>query len=521
MKNIGIFISITALSYTSCKAQPGLRTKEVFMYKNGYSYIHKSGTVNLSNGSYRIMDKDVPQSLFGSIWLQSPQKVLRVQRYSDTIDKKVYQPSVEQMLRKSKGESVVLHIFTPTGLEKISGTVSHVFEVPKGETDLYNVNPAIAIIETSGGSITVYRETLTKVLYATFGSAGTMVVTERTIQPGLMVEFNTDKSSAELDMIYLERHLSWAPAYRLKLNDNKGTLSLSAEVSAGNLDLDKVKLNLVAGMPEVANGGILSRLAGIQEYDYYEAAPAYREDAVENRAYDRSKDVAVESGNAEDYYVYSIKDFSLQKNQSALVNILQEEINVDHIFSCDLYGVNEYTQPGGSSEPQLVPVFHVLEFLNPVKQPLTAAPIFVETSYSGGGELLLGQPNMNSVPVGGKARITVAESLDVPVTQTEEETKRVSNAHTYKYGSTQVYFDLVAVSAAIHIENQGNKEKTIKITRNIQGKPLTSDVTWALKTLPPVISSPNSNTEISWTIKLKPGEKKDIKYSYEYFLRLY
>lgn len=523
MKNKYIIIPALLISITGCKAQSNLQTKEVFMYKNGYAYVHKSGTVNLKNGQYFISEKDIPNMLFGSVWMQSPQKIAIVSRFIDTVENKLYEPSVEQMLRQSLDKTVKLSIVVPNGMEQISGKVVKIFETPLSVNPQRTENSAIAAIETASGTVIINRSTLSQVLFATIENAANTNFTSKVTEPGLSILFGTKNATADLDLVYLERHLSWMPSYRLKLNgDKKATLALNAEVNSGSVELTNAQLNLVAASPEVFEGGIPSRLVGgYEQYQYnsdmYGEGDGY---AVENRAAAKVSD-GVETGSGEDYYIYAIKNVTLQKDQAALLNILEEDIDVNHVYLCQLYGNNEYSTPEGFGNPVTYPVNHAIEFTNPSKQPLTAAPVFVETSASIGGNLLLGQPRMASVPIGGKTQLYIAQSLDIPVTQTESEKSRISNDRTEKSGEGYIQYDKVTIDAALHFENQGDKEVTLKLNRYIQGKPLATDLPWAVKVLPATYSSPNSNNEVTWTVKLKPGEKKDIKYSYEYFLRMY
>jgi hypothetical protein len=59
------------LAVSGCKAQSGLKTKEVFMYKNGFTYVHAEGKVNSPGGVWSLSQKDIPNALFGTIWFQS------------------------------------------------------------------------------------------------------------------------------------------------------------------------------------------------------------------------------------------------------------------------------------------------------------------------------------------------------------------------------------------------------------------------------------------------------------------
>jgi hypothetical protein len=521
MKKINIILPVILITVMGCKAQTGLQTKEVFMYKNGFAYVHKSGTVSLQNSQYTIVEKDIPNMLYGSVWLQSPQNVTGVNRFVDTVEDKLYQPTVAQMIRQSLGKNIKLNISVANGLEQISGKVIKIFETPLSENSRKGANLSIAAIETTSGTVIIDYNTINQVLFATIENAATTEFTEKAIKPGLAVSFGTKNATADLDWVYLERHSSWASSYRLKLNgDKKALLVFNAEVNSGNLEMKNAQLNLVAANPDVFGGGLPSKLNGdyeMYEYDADNYEPSY---GSENRAGAKIEE-SVKNGTAEDYYIYSIKNVTLLKNQSALLNILQEEIDVNHLYLCQLNYNSEYSLPDGFGAPLNLSVFHAIEFSNPSKQPLTSAPVFVETEATTGGLVLLGQPMLPSTPVSGKAQLLISQSLDIPLTQTETEKSRISGDKSIKSGEGYIQFDKIAIEANIHVENQGKKEVNLQLKRDIQGNLLESEVGWVNKLLPPQNGYINAFNTVTWNLKLKPGEKKDFKYTYEYYLRLY
>lgn len=511
MKKAALIITIP-LFIQGCKAQSDLKIKEVFLYKNGFSHIHKSGNLVLNDGKYQFVNENIPQATFGSIWFQSSKKIESVHSKWDTLPERVFQPSAEIMLLNSLGRNIKLHLESAGGMEIVQGKVINIYKpAPSGNAIIKN--PAIADIETPGGLVTVFRNTLDKVIYASFGLEAGKITMEK-IQPVLTVGFNSKEKTAELDLVYLEHSHPWSPSYRLKLiGDKKAVFTMNAEVSSGSNSFKNATLNLVDGSPEVYQGGILSKLCGGEGYINEYRQGKFNADIA---AYKRAEEI--ESENAGDYYIYTIKNFSLQKNQTELLQIFQKDIAVSHSFECGLSDVTEYFQPG---EQMTYPVFHVVEFVNPVKEPLTSAPVFVENPYSAGGDVLLGQPVLQAVATNGKAKVQVARNVNIPVTAMEFESNRIAGAYTTKADLNQLSFDLVQIEATAYVENQTKDEIVLKLVRNINGKALKSVPEWEIQNLPPVSGSVNKSLKATWNLKLKPGEKREIKYSYEYYLRMY
>jgi hypothetical protein len=326
-------------------------------------------------------------------------------------------------------------------------------------------------------------------------------------------------------MVYLEKHDAWAPVYRLELvSDKKAHLTLGAEIRSGKMDISGAILNLVVAQPSIYSSYLPSCLTEEGKWNSYSDEGSYSEDRmVENSSSIAKSGISVGDGKAEDYYIYSVKDFSLQKDQTAYVQLLEGDVNVEHHYTGSLPGVSEYAPVATYQEPNIpkYDVYHYLKFQNSFKQPLTAAPVFVEGKNPGGGNLVLGQPVLNTTAVGGESWLQVARSLDVPLTLLEVELSRVEGAKVIDNKSEGQYFDLVTVEAKMHVENQGDKEIELTLNRNIQGKPLKSDLEWKVVTKVPNYQSPNSNSDVTWNVKLKPGEKRDVVYTYEYYLRRY
>jgi hypothetical protein len=171
-------------------------------------------------------------------------------------------------------------------------------------------------------------------------------------------------------------------------------------------------------------------------------------------------------------------------------------------------------------ESPIQPVYHYLKFKNPVKQNLISAPVFVE-NFETGSDIALGQPWMEMTPVAGNAKFAISQNSDLPVRYIDEEQKRTQNAYSINNRNETLNFDLVQMKGTIRIENQSVKEKTVRISRYIEGKPVASEQLWKLTTRKPQAGNPNSSNETTWEIVLKPGEQKTFTYTYEYYLRIY
>lgn len=534
MNKIKLYFSAIAcaMALNACNAQNGMTTKAAYMYKNGYAWFLNYGNVKLNNGTWKLEEREIPQAIKGSFWFESPAGINYVLRRTDTTMKTVFQPGLEELFRLNLNKTVKLVMSTGSTTVNIDGIIIKVFFTPEDSLEFYQTNPVVAVIRTAQAEVVITRDNLARILYSEFGSGAIFDLKKKSISSNLTVYTKEKPANTELNMAYLSNHPGWEPIYRLVMDKNgKSYLTLGAELSSGSQDLKNTEINLVVGEPSFYYGGLTSRLVGNHyspvfdrmqednggEMDDYE--PAHKVSVARAEAL---PPVSVDPSQSADFYIYTIKNFSLQKNQSAYVQILNESVDLEHKYECQLPGVNMY---GGVSYPNIEespiqPVFHFLKFKNPVKQNLTDAPIFIENGENG-KDIALGQPRMEMIPVGGTAKVLLAQNPDLPVKMAEEETSRIANAYSLNNRNETLNFDLVTMKSAIHMENQGKKDMVVKLSRLLEGKTLTSDLPWTVNTTKPTMGSPNSNNNVSWEVKLKPGEKKDFSFSYQYYLRIY
>lgn len=526
--------ALFALSFMqTVSAQNGIKPQTVFMYKNGFAWTVSTGKVNVSNQRWSLAQSDIPNMAFGSFWFHSPAGINFVKRETDTVYHTVFEPGLEDLIRSNAGKSIKISAYTSSGVQTIAGTISRVFETPADSVSFNRDNLVVAVIKTATGNVLLTKQWLQFVSLFEFGEGATYDIRKKVAEDKLTVNFRDKVSSTELTMVGLQQFSAWSPAYRLVLGEgSSATLTLGAEVSAGSSSINGAELNLVIGTPEFSYGSVLSRLVSAAVLPSYQPEDYYNFKTISNTsesAYRKSEPgsddnvpVYAESDKNEDFFFYTIHNFSLQKGQAAQVQILESKVNVEHSYVCDMDPISMYSQPNPATtleEAGIIPVYHFLKFRNPEKVPLTAGPVMVEKAANH-RDMALGQPVLNTVPVGGLASVKLAQNLDLPVKQLEQESSRVERAKVMDNRYTQIYFDQITIKASVHVENQTNEEKTVVLKRKIAGKPLASDLAWNFKTLPPAGMDPNSYNAVTWEVKLKPGEVKDFNYSYQYFLRM-
>ena len=95
-------------SAVSACAQGGLQTRSIHIYKNGASYIQRSGKVNTESGRYILRDADIPGAAAGSIWFSSKDGIINAERYRDSMVAPKEAISLPALLKANIGKQAIV-----------------------------------------------------------------------------------------------------------------------------------------------------------------------------------------------------------------------------------------------------------------------------------------------------------------------------------------------------------------------------------------------------------------------------
>ncbi len=127
----------------------------------------------------------------------------------------------------------------------------------------------------------------------------------------------------------------------------------------------------------------------------------------------------------------------------------------------------------------------------------------------------LAQDKLAYTPPGSNAKIRITVATNVFVKDNERELARKEMG---KLKDGHVY-DLLTVEAKIEVRNFKDKDIKLKIDRQVEGLPLKSDIDWQIEKLVNLDKTYNTTQQISWELALKPGERKEVTYQYQIYLR--
>ena len=98
----------------------------------------------------------------------------------------------------------------------------------------------------------------------------------------------------------------------------------------------------------------------------------------------------------------------------------------------------------------------------------------------------------------------------VKAEQTELETDRQRDA-VHMYGNS---FDLITVEGKLQVANGKAEPITVEITKHLSGELKATTPEAKVQQLARGLRRMNPSQVLSWTFELKPGEKKELGYTY-------
>ena len=536
MKKRILLLTMLCLNVALIHAQDvnkDFKTESISIFKNGTSFIQKQGTIKTTDGKYK-MTKNLPSALFGTYWFHSnDNSVKNVVSYKDEVitKKKVNPASFFEILENNKGQKVQVHIGKD---EVIEGTVLFLEELKLDEDVTERdiqlkeaIRQGIVTIQHSEGYLSINSSEIRRVNFPSNPKTSFEKETKE-LKPIIEIDLKRNAASNQLDMMYLTGGLKWEPTYLVELvNDTKAKLTLRAEVANDIEDIENTDINFVVGVPNFKYANRLSSLvelfgkmvgidnrAANQFSNVVFNAETYEVEQPQTGTTDLFKDASGSSN--EDLFFYSLENFSLKKGGRGYFQMFEADIDIKHIYECNLaknathahhYSTKNIHQPASQN-----PTIHSLKVINNSTFPWTSGAAMV-VKKDGDERKPISQDRMFYTPVKGHSFIKLTEAPDVLIAHEEKSVKREDNAKK----KNNKHYHLVTVEGKVKIKNYKNKKIDLNVHRTIIGELLETSEKW-LKISKGVSHSVNDMTDVCWEMSIKPGEEKEIGYSYKVYV---
>ncbi len=499
-----------------------MKTKSIAIFKNGQSFVMKSGKVSTPEGNY-VMKRDLPNALFGTLWFDAPNtEISSIASYQDSVMTKREQDIVGHinLLQRNIGKNV--EIILNNSMDKSGavhkGKVEKVFPLGNGQ--------GLIILKEMDNWTTIKEGHIMKISFLEEPNYDFSIDIPE-LKPVIELEFKNKATAQNLDMMYLQNGLKWVPQYLLSLeSENKGNLVLQAEIANDVEDIKNVPVDFVVGVPNfkyatknallvdfLGHIGLPGNRNQFNQTNFTNAVVSYGVEAAPSAPINDAS--SVDGSENEDLFFYNIPSLTLPKGGRAVKNLFNEKVKLSHVYETNLTANNEnnrsYQQASLIAQKPQNPVYHVVKVENTTDQPWTSAPILVLNEQ--GRTRPISQDLMKYTASGSNAFVKLTETPDVKITHTEKQIEFKQNAKRWRNNNYTLY----KIAGQIKVQSFKKKAMDLNIRRQITGTLLKTSKDW-LKGELVNFSSPNEKNNVCWELKVPAKGEMTIDYEYEVYV---
>ena len=514
--------------------------------------------------------------MHGTFWVSYPKEVAfdsLIAHEVSTMEETPVQ-NVAEFLKANVGKEVVI---IPTGGENapsVKGkllSVAEDKEMPRPDpygwgrssADQYNRGYGyppqagrLALVQTSDGVVSLDTSNIRQATVV--GDKPSSSIAKKSTSWEIVAHLKQPAAGSLLTASYLAKGITWAPSYVVDISDSKkAVISAKAEVINEAENLAGVHLDLISGFPNLQFANVVSPMAGKDSLAGFLSslangsspqgsavmsnvmAQSQSGGGYMRRSYDESgvmpQYMTPAAGQSiEDLFLYPVEQVSLKKGETGYYPLFSAKVPYTQIYTWEIPDyINQEDQYGNpqreGKETQEV-VWHSIRLTNSTKIPWTTAPAQTVKANQ-----LLGQDTLTYTSSTAETKLRITRAMGIKAEQNEYETKRKQSA-LEMYGS---YFDKVSLEGKLRIINYKSEAVNVEITKILSGE-VTQSTPEAVKV--GVINNPSAEiarstpgpsikklarglsrmnpvNELTWSFTLKPGEEKEITYTYDALIR--
>jgi len=482
----------------------------VDLFKNGLAVVKREATLGTA-GVY-VLD-DVPTPVHGTFYIDSTGTVDVAVQTRD-VEVPAHETAPGALQDDLAGKKVTVH-FKGTNRPPLSGTMMK-FKPAKGEEGAAN---RFYVIQTAKGRAYVDPADVSAV---ESDDAGTTVTRRK---PRLVFTLkDTDKPQTVVSVRYITTGMSWAPTYRIDISDPKQlALEQHAVVKNELADLAGAEVRLISGYPSVEYAHVRSPLAprtSLASFFGELGGGRHREiDALSNSIVSqqavsmnnfRVHNVALGAtpvGEGVDLHYQSIGTRTLADGDALSTVVAKGKADYERIVEWLIPdGRDVYGRHNGGDDGE---AWDALKFKNPLSFPMTTGPATVTANGK-----FNGQRTSYWVNAGEETVLRVEKALSVRTRASENEKleRDGSGRDVIWIGGRQ--YRRTTVEGELAVSNHRKETVSLVVRRRFSGELVTAEGAPRQTLREEGAYSVNKRQELIWTVALKGGEEKKIKYSY-------
>ncbi len=502
--------------------------KRIALFKNGLAAVVRE--INFSDaGCYFLTDPVSP--VHGTLWFTGPEK-MTIQTVQRTFmvhnSGNNAEPAMDYL-----GKEVQIEYSTGNGIAVAAGTVlpqTVQKEASQPDPRIYYYHasqlptPSWINLKLKDGRIMTLRKD--RIISITSAGKAEKIPVRRNV-----LQFNLpEKTAGPVQMSYLARGISWAPAYRIELkSDNKMKLTMSAVITNDLEDLKDAEISLISGFPNISFANVRSPLAGISlqqffnelntpdrnRYTHSSMTQQVMYNYAANGVSSTAQDLKIQGNtDGEDIQYRNIGKLTMAKGGSLYMTLESADTDCERLVQWtipDNIDANGYRI--NDSNKTAAELWDCVRFKNPLKAAMTTAPI--ETVRDG---KVLGQSSGSWFNPGQTAIVRTTKALTVTgkFSEYEETAAGKQRDLIYLYGSAYREHTLNGV---LELENFRDKPVKVLVKRNISGDLISVDGSPEKQFLANGALGVNKRCELTWELTFQPKEKKTIKYQHKVLIR--
>lgn len=548
-------LSAVASAYAGDKTAVTAKTKSIAAFKNGLGYFVREGEARLSDG-WATYD-GIPPAALGTFWVGSNKPGVTIERLvasEEEVVKPVPAISISEMLSANVGKDVVLQLGDKTVRGKLIAAPEDrkpAADQPPPQNRPYGyVQPpsptpsSIIVVDGADGTTVINKS---EIKWVSFPSSANPNYDSKDKVKRLRFKVNGGGDKAPVTIGYLQKGVTWSPAYLVELiDDAKARITMQGLLANDVEDIDGADVYFVVGYPNFITSDIVSPLALTQSVDDFITSlttPPQRRTSYDNYggqvadyAFQRvsimgwtstvnapmsSSSFGYPAGTGmpgapeEDLFLYQVKNVSLKKGERAYYTVFSAETPYEHAYEWTIPDTSNVQASGyvqdQRSDSRPVPqdqVWHVLRLTNTSPYPWTTAPAM---SMSGGRPLA--DDSLDYTAKGTKTNLRVTVATDVKATKSEvEKSRERTQADPYT-------FSKITSDGKLTVKNLKTKPITMTIKRTLTGDVTTIGQGGKVVKSSEGLKAVNPTSELTWEVKLASGEEKAVDYTYVTLVR--
>jgi len=526
------------------------RLRRVALFKNGLGFFVSEVTIPENKDSFRIVPSVAPSH--GTFWVAYPSKVPFRSLVACQVDSEelVEAVTIAELLKANVGREVKLYFSEKEDL--IKGVVKYISEdrerprpepYAPGRSDYSRnrygqlIQPArLMIVETTEAEVAVNPQSVRRVEFPEGEIKDTFSKKSKSVE--FEVQMDAPAGAEKLTVSYLAKGITWAPSYMVDITrDARAHLSAKAAIINEACELNDVSVQLVTGYPNLQFADVVSPLALKEDLAQFLQALAKGQSergalggVMSNVMMQRAAWSGLPGGEsimpaygtaeagkvAEDLFLYPVEKVHLNKGAVGYFALFTESVPYKHIYQWkipdyvnkeDRYYDRRRREKEGEPDEE---VWHCLRLENKTKVPWTTAPAQIVKDG-----IILGQDTLNFCPAEGETTLRITRAVGVKAEQLELETDRQREA-ARMYGYS---YDLITVEGKLSVTNFQPKDITLEITKTLSGQVKSSQPEARVEKLARGLLRMNAMSELTWTVKLEPGEHQKLGYVYDVYVR--